>query len=484
MKKSYALTLVAASITSLVLQGFATAGPIKSTATLTQAGLYEPTSIYNGLQATTDNNIGWTHSPVASGGGADDLTGLGFWNGASIYMTWSGIQTITGVDLTSYGPLKPGVGSTPYVDPDRIAILGLKDGGTVGNNADYTEVLYAPGSFSWTGPSSNYSGGQVFSVSGLNVSTTSLRIVFASSLGAWSQLGEVDVYGAPQDLSSTATLTQAGLAYPTGLNGLLATTDNKIGWENSPIASGGGTDDLTGLGFWNGASIYMTWSGIQTITGVDLTSYGPLKPGVGSTPYVDPDRIAILGLKDGGTVGNNDDYTKVLYAPGSFSWTGPSSNYSGGQVFSVSGLNVSTTSLRIAFASSVPAWNQLGEVDVYGSAAAPAPTYASWAAENAGNQTAELDWDNDGVPNGVEFFMGSASGFTANPGLDGSNKVTWTNGGNIPSSAYGTQFVVQTSTDLTTWEDVLVQDLESNDGSLSYILNGSEKQFVRLKVTP
>jgi hypothetical protein len=313
MKKSYALTLVAASITSLVLQGFATAGPIKSTATLTQAGLYEPTSIYNGLQATTDNNIGWTHSPVASGGGADDLTGLGFWNGASIYMTWSGIQTITGVDLTSYGPLKPGVGSTPYVDPDRIAILGLKDGGTVGNN---------------------------------------------------------------------------------------------------------------------------------------------------------------------------DDYTKVLYAPGSFSWTGPSSNYSGGQVFSVSGLNVSTTSLRIAFASSVPAWNQLGEVDVYGSAAAPAPTYASWAAENAGNQTAELDWDNDGVPNGVEFFMGSASGFTANPGLDGSNKVTWTNGGNIPSSAYGTQFVVQTSTDLTTWEDVLVQDLESNDGSLSYILNGSEKQFVRLKVTP
>ena len=111
------------------------------------------------------------------------------------------------------------------------------------------------------------------------------------------------------------------------------------------------------------------------------------------------------------------------------------------------------------------------------------PSYAAWATENAGSQAANLDWDNDGVSNGVEFFMGAASGFTANPGLVG-NTVTWPNGGNISSDAYGAKFAVQTSTDLTTWEDVLVQDLESNDGSLSYILNGSEKQFVRLRVTP
>ena len=212
MKTSYALTLVTAIITPLVLQGVATAASIsiKSTATLTQAGLYNPTSIYNGLQATTDNKIGWENSPIASGGGTDDLTGLGFWNGASIYMTWSGTQTITLVDITSYGPLKPGEGSTPYVDPDRIAILGLKAGGTVGDNADYTQVLYAPGSFSWTGPSSNYSGGQVFSVSGLNVSTTSLRIAFASSNPSWSQLGEVDVYSVPEP-SSLALLGLGGL---------------------------------------------------------------------------------------------------------------------------------------------------------------------------------------------------------------------------------------------------------------------------------
>jgi hypothetical protein len=116
------------------------------------------------------------------------------------------------------------------------------------------------------------------------------------------------------------------------------------------------------------------------------------------------------------------------------------------------------------------------------------PNYTSWATTNAGSQAANLDWDNDGLPNGVEYFMNAAPGFTANPGLDGSNKVTWPNGGNIPSSAYGTKFVVQVSTDLVTWEDVSEGNLDENTdgpgGSLSYIVTGEGKQFVRLKVTP
>jgi hypothetical protein len=111
-------------------------------------------------------------------------------------------------------------------------------------------------------------------------------------------------------------------------------------------------------------------------------------------------------------------------------------------------------------------------------------SYGSWAANNAGGQAANLDWDNDGVPNGVEYFMNAAPGFTSNPTLDATNKVTWINGGKIPSADYGTQFVVQTSTDLATWEDVFEGNLDTNDGSLSYIVTGEGKQFVRLKVTP
>jgi hypothetical protein len=116
--------------------------------------------------------------------------------------------------------------------------------------------------------------------------------------------------------------------------------------------------------------------------------------------------------------------------------------------------------------------------------------YAGWTTENAGGQAANLDWDNDGVPNGVEYFMNAAPGFTANPGFVG-NTVTWTNGGIIPSSDYGIQFVVQTSSDLVTWDDVTEGDLDQNGtntaSSLSYTLdpvNNPGKQFVRLKVTP
>jgi hypothetical protein len=112
--------------------------------------------------------------------------------------------------------------------------------------------------------------------------------------------------------------------------------------------------------------------------------------------------------------------------------------------------------------------------------------YASWAADNAGGQTADLDYDIDGVSNGVEFFMNAAAGFTANPALVGST-VTWPNGGNIPSSAYGSQFVVQTSTNLVNWLDVPGTgdaNLANTSGSVSYTVTGSGKQFVRLKVTP
>jgi hypothetical protein len=115
-----------------------------------------------------------------------------------------------------------------------------------------------------------------------------------------------------------------------------------------------------------------------------------------------------------------------------------------------------------------------------------APTYAGWAADKAGSQAANLDWDNDGVSNGIEYFMNATPGLTVNPGLVG-NRVTWPNGGNISSSAYGTKFVVQSSIDLVTWADVPSNDpnLENTPNSVTYTFSvyDADKQFVRLKVT-
>jgi hypothetical protein len=119
------------------------------------------------------------------------------------------------------------------------------------------------------------------------------------------------------------------------------------------------------------------------------------------------------------------------------------------------------------------------EIDVL---AVEVDPYASWATDNADGQTADLDYDQDGVSNGVEFFMNADLGFTANPGLVG-NTVTWPNGGNIDSAAYGSQFEVQTSTDLANWSAVASDDitLSNTAGALTWkvasIANGDMGSF-------
>ena len=115
-----------------------------------------------------------------------------------------------------------------------------------------------------------------------------------------------------------------------------------------------------------------------------------------------------------------------------------------------------------------------------------AASYASWAAANGVTGGVSGNSNNGGVPNGVAYFMG-ATGPAANPAPDAGRKVSWTNGGNIPSAAYGIQFVVQTSTDLVTWTPVAGTDpnLSNTANSVSYTLPpGAGMTFVRLVVTP
>ncbi|MFC7338783.1 autotransporter-associated beta strand repeat-containing protein [Haloferula chungangensis] len=110
--------------------------------------------------------------------------------------------------------------------------------------------------------------------------------------------------------------------------------------------------------------------------------------------------------------------------------------------------------------------------------------YDAWAAANFGGQTADEDFNHDGVENGIAYFMNDTGVITLPGIVDGA--ITWTNGGNIPASAYGTEFVVQTSQDLVDWSPVAEEDLTSNDDStLSYTLpTGEGKWFTRLQVIP
>lgn len=129
--------------------------------------------------------------------------------------------------------------------------------------------------------------------------------------------------------------------------------------------------------------------------------------------------------------------------------------------------------------------NSGGYITGSGSIRVAAAGYSGWATTNAASKAANLDHDNDGTANGVEYFMNAAAGFTANPVLV-NGSVTWPNGGNIPSTAYGTQFIVQTSSDLVAWTNVPSNDpnLDNSIGSVTFTLTGTGSRFVRLIVTP
>jgi hypothetical protein len=110
--------------------------------------------------------------------------------------------------------------------------------------------------------------------------------------------------------------------------------------------------------------------------------------------------------------------------------------------------------------------------------------YASWASANgATGQTATEDHDKDGVANGVEFFVGGGTGFTALPSVvtnAGVRTVTWPK-----SAAYTGSYVVQVSSDLTSWSPAAGETVVDNGSTVVFTFpSGPALRFVRLNVTP
>jgi hypothetical protein len=113
----------------------------------------------------------------------------------------------------------------------------------------------------------------------------------------------------------------------------------------------------------------------------------------------------------------------------------------------------------------------------------PVPDYTTWTSANgATGQTPQQDHDNDGVENGIEYFMGeTGSSFTPMPGLNATNTISWS-----ADPDYLGTYEVQTSPDLATWTNVDPRPVPSG-GILNYTLPTGVpggKNFVRLLVTP
>jgi hypothetical protein len=119
---------------------------------------------------------------------------------------------------------------------------------------------------------------------------------------------------------------------------------------------------------------------------------------------------------------------------------------------------------------------------------ATATGYDSWN-DNLADQTADQDYDGDGLDNGTEYFMGTlGNAFTANPGVV-AGKVTWPRAAGTTIGAWR----VEVSSDLTTWTDATVTypgsvDTTTDTAKVVFTMpttpTAPDKVFVRLSVTP
>ncbi|MCX6872318.1 MAG: autotransporter-associated beta strand repeat-containing protein [Verrucomicrobia bacterium] len=107
--------------------------------------------------------------------------------------------------------------------------------------------------------------------------------------------------------------------------------------------------------------------------------------------------------------------------------------------------------------------------------------YTSWAKDYAGKGQPNEDYNNDGVANGVAYFMGM-NGLATNPGVE-NGKVTW------PHVNAVTSYEVQVSDNLNDWSSAAAGDVDttSSPGNVIFTLPtgpGITKKFCRLMVTP
>lgn len=111
--------------------------------------------------------------------------------------------------------------------------------------------------------------------------------------------------------------------------------------------------------------------------------------------------------------------------------------------------------------------------------------FSTWASNNgASGQSASDDHDNDGVANGVEFFVGATgSGFTALPSVvttAGVRTVTWPK-----SAAYTGSYEIQVSADLGVWTTAPGASVTDNGTTVVFTFpTGPTVRFARLVVKP
>ncbi|MFD0894606.1 autotransporter-associated beta strand repeat-containing protein [Luteolibacter ambystomatis] len=428
------------------------------------------------------------------------------------------LQSDLGADLVVTGPVTLTTTST-----GRILALGGAGTGTISgiiSNGAGAQGIRKVGTGTWTLSGANTFGESVFVNNGLLVAGSNAAFGSAAS-GVIVNAGAVDLNGkgiGAESLTLNGSGISSGGALVNSNTSTTATGSGTVALASAVSIGGAGNTTLSGVISGTGALTkvgagILTVTGTNTYTGATTVSAGTLAGtgsatsalGVGSGGTVAPGsgigtfKVAGATLATGATLALQIDSTAI---------TSDRLDSTGGDL-TITGANLTFADLG---SGTLPLGTKLTLADYTGhtltgtfnglaegatvtvgtntfalsyvdgstiTLTVQAPVgYSSWAAVNAGGQAANLDYDNDGVRNGVEYLMGqTGSSFTTNPQIV-SGTITWPKDPGAVAS-----WVVQTSTDLVTWTTAPsgVSDLGN---AIQYVVPmGSGPFFVRLHVT-
>jgi fibronectin-binding autotransporter adhesin len=419
-------------------------------------------------------------------------------------MTRTGTVTVNGGDLGT------GNGSTLTINGGGFVLTGsyASAGGVVlagssGLTASSADArLWAQATYS--GATTVNSGTLRICGSGGIPTTSAVSIASGAAVNLTSYFAPGGPDGDPLGGNRTiGGLTGAGVLY--GNTGTVTvnktsgsdTFSGSVQGSQGFIKDGAGTLELTGSNTYTGATTVaagtLAFGANNVLPDASAVALGAATLDAGTRT----DTLGTLDVTAAATIHLGTGAAIAFADSSAIDWTGGSLN--------LTGTFVSGTSLRFGTTNAGLTATQLGMITATGFTgfalnaggyltATPAGGYTAWQSANGTTGTLDQDHDNDGVPNGVEYFlMGTANstGFTALPPVDNSGgtlSVTWTKAAGY-SGSYGTDFRVETSTTLANpWtpatEGVGPGFVEIIGNNVKYTFpTGPVRSFARLVVT-
>jgi autotransporter-associated beta strand protein len=399
----------------------------------------------------------------------------------------TGVEPVFKISSVNALPTDATVLGSDSVNQDGIVDLAVAGNYVMGayqrGNIIFTNTSGSPATLTFTNASAISTG--INSTRNLVNTSADLSIVFASTLDIGSSVA------AHVNVDTTGTITVQG--------GITSTGDaaRELRKSGTGMLTINGTSSYTGATVVNAGTLGLGASGtIDTSPAVSIAAGAVLDTTAKSSFTMAGSQPITFGVNptDAGTSGTLAaqalDITNAVVAL----------NLSDTLDDPVYVLATYSTLAGSAFATepTVPSGYELQydyEDNMIALVALPAVGFDSWASTNsATGQTLRDDHDNDGVANGIEYFIGgpggNTTGFTPLPGVThtaGTLSITWNKGSGY-TGTYGTHFWVETSATLTgTWtpETIPGGNIADDPGFVEFTFPSplGSKKFTRLVVT-